>query len=281
MKSISFKKGISALKSFLVCFCRKLFVKEEDVHLSCKKTKHFIRINSLHFKFISLSTFNSFFKTIDKFCKKHPFLSQVMIFIIAALGSYFVQQRFIDNTSGLENLISKGFFIAPLVTLMVSNQKAIVNHFSAVFFYDQKNKGIDNTIDKDNIVHKQDIEIRKTMIEVVYSVSPNKRISDYIAYAKKIIKESLAIRDGNDYRNATAMIFSGSALMLGFFMLLFGFYGSALTFLFYSLLLILVKEILGIRSIFKRSLFARFLYKLSIEKNKISPEERKKAIFGK
>jgi len=216
------------------------------------------------------------------FSRKHPIILQVFIFLLSIVGSYFVLNRFTQGEENqLQSLISKGFFIAPLVTLMVSNQKAIVNHFSAVFFYDNENKEIEEGLDKDNIISKKDIVFRDLMIRVFYSVAPNDRMKDYITFTKKIIKESLTARDGNDYKNASAMIFSGTALMLGFFMLLFGFYGTSLAFLFYSLLIILAKEILGIRSIIKRLLFARFLTRINSEKIKITPEEKSKIIFGK
>jgi hypothetical protein len=280
VKKITLKTAYSAFKTLALCLCRNFFQKK-DKHISCKKAKHFRKKYSLHFKFLSLFYFHEFFKSMDVFSKKHPFILHLLVFILAGVGSYFVLGRFtIDEDTQLQSLISKGFFIAPLVTLMVSNQKAIVNHFSAVLFYDEKNKGIDVNIDKDSIVHKKDIGFRDLMIGVIYAVAPNERSNDYIILTRRIIKESLAARDGNDYKNATAMIFSGSSLMVGFFMLLFGFFGISLTFLFYSLFIILTKEILGIRSIVKRSLFARFLSRLDIEKNKISPKERANVIFG-
>jgi len=266
------------LLNLLLCIPIKPFFKNK----CCLRVKKFRHQYSLYYKFILLKNIHSFFRKIDLFATKHSIIIQMILFSIAFYASYCIILRYYPTQiKELEALISKGFFIAPLVTLMVNNQKAIVNHFSAIFTYDEK-KGTTSfkNLDKDSIFHHKDTVIRERMIEVIYSVSSSDKIKMYIKFTRTILNESLAVRVGNDHINAKTMIYSGTSLMIGFFLLLFGIYGLALSFLLYSLLLILGKEILAMRSILKRYLFARYLKKLSKEKKKCTPSERKDTIFN-
>lgn len=184
------------------------------------------------------------------------------------LWNIFIIPKDIDTTI---NAVQKGFFIAPLITLIMANQEKVNKTFMRVFNLK------DNDGDSDNEekieLDPYSMKIRTTLMELILLKDTfsdkDKEIWNLFRTASN---QAITYRESFERLNHKTLVLSSFWLLFGYVFFIFGFYSVASFFLFFAILMIINRLLLGVRSIIKYYLIYKVASLLRINKRKVESE---------
>lgn len=168
-----------------------------------------------------------------------------------------------------QTILAQGLLMAPLVSLLVSNQKEIINRYLKVFI---DKEGLDCGTDlsvegtHDNIIKKRiEYLISKAIYGDYIGCEHDKTGQYYVNFLRETLKEGYIASINNGYSHNIVLVVSGTLQMFGFVFLLAQSYYVSLSLLIISLLVIFSKQVLVFRTLAKQKLLEKFI--LAIEED--------------
>ena len=175
----------------------------------------------------------------DSFIVKLIILITISIFLVffSAISS---------NHETFVRAIQQGFFMAPLVNLMMSNQEKVNRIFLQVFFIEENKDKEENELDP------YSKKIRKALEEALLLrdtfTDEDKKIWNLFSDASE---QAILSRKNFERLNNKTLVLSGFWLVTGYIFFILGFVEFSAFFLFFSLLMVINRLLLGVRSIVK------------------------------
>lgn len=216
----------------------------------------------------------------DRF-NNNPIL-KIIIYTTISLGIILLYSYFTTRISSTEPIshesIGNGFFIAPLVTLMITQQERFIKMFLTVFELEDKNR-----IQKeDDDIIELDEESNEIKVRLLNIRNNESQFTDGEKNIWRIIEETWIYAANNrknfKRKNTQALIMVASILMVGYIFYILTLHNVALFFLIFSLLILLNRLFLGIRTMLKFHLIAKVSKLLSRTMNNVMENEFKNIV---
>lgn len=192
------------------------------------------------------------------------------LFLLSLTATLLLWNFFaIEDTTA--NAVQKGFFIAPLITLIMANQEKVNKTFIKVF--NLKDKEEDPSSRKNVELDPYSMKIRTTLMELILLkdifTAKDKEIWSLFHTASN---QAIIYRESFERLNHKTLVLSSFWLLFGYAFFIFNFYSVASFFLFFAILMIINRLLLGVRSIIKYYLIYEVASLLRINKRKVESE---------
>jgi len=225
---------------------------------------------------VSLKAIHNIARQHDKFNKNIPL--KILVFTIFSLLFVLLYNQGRDYQDAIKN----GFFIAPLITLMITHQEKYLNIFLKVYKISSSTSSDYNK--EDDEIDEKSKKIRLNLLKIRFNsenyTAENKEIWHVI---KETWEYSTRNRDSYKRENTQTLIIVAFLLMTGYIMLILSLYSIALFFLVYSFSMLVNRLFLALRAIIKYYLIAKVSVLLNNEveqslekdmKNSMPPKKR-------
>ncbi len=227
----------------MVCLLLSFLKKE----CKCEKVSKYkdYKQEKLCKNYLKIFWLNIVIKFADKHSKfnENPLLRFFVYLVISVLFVYHVgAEEYSDETI---KAIGQGFFIAPLVNLMISNQEKIIEMFVLVF-------SIEDSIPEDTTLDPYSQTIRNSLLDCKNMQDSFREQEKYIwKLFSTAATQAIANRENFKRLNNKTLLVSGFWLIIGYNLFIFGMHNWSLGILFFSFLMVINRLLLGLRSIIK------------------------------
>lgn len=208
-------------------------------------------------KIAALKLIHNIARIHDKF-NKNIFLKYFTLFILSFFFVFLYSTVDFGNTNTNGESIRNGFFIAPLITMMITHQEKYLNIFLAVFRVPNTGLCTDVSSKDYDAVDSRSLKVRTNLLKIRNNEKNfTKSESEIWAVIKETWIYSTQNRDSYIRENTQTLIIVAFILMLGYMLFILNCHLTALFFLIFSLLMLLNRLFLAFRAILKYYLISK------------------------